>query len=84
MDSGESASIIHDSIVRTNKFNTKKISANKWSRMAETVSTSCEAEIKIELPVVNFTAHIFAPFHVTSQKNNYNVIFGRDLLRNLE
>ena len=29
MDSGESASIIHDSFVCTNKFNTRKNSANK-------------------------------------------------------
>ena len=28
-------------------------------------------------------AHIFAPFHVTSQKSYYNIIFGRDLLQEL-
>ena len=27
---------------------------------------------------MNFTVHIFTPFHVTSQKSNYNVIFGQD------
>ena len=42
--------------------------------------TSCEDEVKIKLPELNFTAHIFAPFHITSQKSNYIVIFGRDLL----
>ena len=36
-----------------------------------------------ENPESNFTAYIFAPFHVTNQKNNYNVIFGRDLLQEL-
>ena len=83
MDSGASASIIHDSFVRTNKFNTRKTSANKWSTMAGSFSTSCEVEVKLKLPELNVTAHIFAPFHVTSQKSNYDVIFGRDLLREL-
>ena len=35
--------------------------------------------MKINHPEVNVTAHIFAPFSVTSPKSNYNVIFGRDL-----
>ena len=83
MDSGASASIIHDSFVRTNKFNTRKTSANKWSTMAGSFSTSYEVEVKLKLPELNFTAHIIAPFHVTSQKSNYDAIFGRDLLREL-
>ena len=66
MDSGASASIIHDSFVRTNKFNTRKTSANKWSTMAGSFS-----------PDLNFTAHIIAPFHITSQKSNYDAIFGQ-------
>ena len=45
--------------------------------------TSCEAKLKIKLPELNLTAHNFAPFHVTSQKSNYNVIFGQDLLQEL-
>ena len=49
--------------------------------MAGSFSTSCEAEIKIKLPELSTMAHIFAPFHVTSQKSIYNVIFGRDILR---
>ena len=36
---------------------------------------SCNAEVKIKLPELNVTALIFAPFHVTSQKNDYNIIF---------
>ena len=43
-------------------------------------STLCEADVKIKLPELYFTAHIFVLFHVTNQKNNYNVIFGRYLL----
>ena len=68
--SGASASIIHDSFVRNNKFNTKKISMSKWPSIAGSFLTSCKAEIKIELLILNFTAHIFVPFHVTSQKSN--------------
>ena len=51
--------------------------------MAGSFLTSWEAEVKIKLPELNFTAHIFAPFHVTSQKSNYHVIFGWDLLQEL-
>ena len=83
MDSGESASIMYNSFERTNKFNTRNTSANKWSKMAGSFLTSCEAEVRIKLPELNFTAHIFAPFHVTSQKSNYIVIFGRNLLQEL-
>ena len=83
MDSGASALIIHNSFVRTNKYNTKITSENKRSTMAGSFSTSCKAEVKIKLPELNFTAYIFAPFHVTSQKSNYDVIFGRDLQQKL-
>ena len=40
----------------------------------------CEDEVQIELPELNFTAHIFIPFHVTSQKSNFNVILGQCFL----
>ena len=43
--------------------------------------TSCEAQVN--LPIVNITARIFAPFHVTSQKRIYDIIFGPDLLQEL-
>ena len=83
MDSGASASIIHNSFVRVNEFNTRKKSKNKWSTMAGYFSTSYKAEVKIKLPELNVTAHIFAPVQVSSQKSNYNVIFRRDLLQEL-
>ena len=84
MDSGASASIIHDSFVQTTKFNTRKPSANNWSTIVGSFLTSYKAEVKVKLPELNFTAPIFAPFHVTSQNSNYNVIFGRELLQELE
>ena len=83
MNSGASASIIHDLVVRRNKFNTRKTSANNWSTIAGSFPTSCEAEVKVKLPELNFTAHTFPPIYVTSQKSNYNVINGQDLLREL-
>ena len=83
MDSGASASIIQDSFVCTNKFNTRKTSVNKWSTIAGPFSTPSEVEVKIKLPDLNLTAHIFAPFHVTSQMNNCNLIFGQDLQQEL-
>ena len=35
------------------------------------------------MPELNVTAHISAPFHVTTKKSNYNEIFYRNLLREL-
>ena len=47
MDSSASASIIHDSFVPTNKFNTRKTSTYKLSTMAGSFPLSCEVEVKI-------------------------------------
>ena len=79
MDSGTSASIINDLFICTNKFITRKTYTNNWSTMAGFFLMSCETEVKNKLQVLHFTAHIFALFHVTFQKSNYNLIFGRDL-----
>ena len=42
---------------------------------------SSRAEVKITLPELNIMVHIFALFHITRQKNNYNIIFEKDLLQ---
>ena len=83
MDRRASALITHDSFASANKFNMRNTSVNKWSSMAGSFQTSCKAEGKIKLDKLFVTAHIFAPFLVTSQKSNYNVIFGRVLLQRL-
>ena len=83
MDSGASASINHNLFLCTNKFNTRKTSANKWFMIAGSFPTSCKAEVNIILPELNFMTHIFAPFHVISKKSNCNVPFGQYLLREL-
>ena len=51
--------------------------------MAGSFLLLCEAEVKIKLPEQNFTAHVFSPFHVTSQKSNNGVICGWGLLQEL-
>ena len=83
MDSGVSASIIHKSYVSKSAFITRRTYANKWSIMAGSISTSHEAEITLKMPKLNVTAHIYATFHVTTKTNNYDIIFGRDLILEL-
>ena len=61
----------------------EKISANNWSTITGSFSKLCKAEVKIKLPESNLMAHIFAQIHITSQKSNYDVIFGQDLLQEL-
>ena len=51
--------------------------------MARSFLMSYEAEVGINLPQLNTTAHISPPFHVTDQKSNYNANFGRDVLREI-
>ena len=72
-DSGASASIIHESYISENNFITRKTSAHKWSTMVGSFSTSREAKITLKMAGINATAHISAPFHVTTQKSNYDV-----------
>ena len=68
--------------LRTNKFNTRKTSANKWSTMAGSFPMLYIAGDKIKLPELN-TTQIFESFHVISQKSIYNVTMCQDLLREL-
>ena len=81
MDSDASASIIHESYVIKNIL--RKTSANQWSTMAGSFSTSHEIKIKVKLPELNVMVHISATFHVTTRKSNYDVIFGKVLLQGL-
>ena len=67
MDSNASASMIHDSDVCTNNFTTRNFFANQWSMMAGSFLTLREAELKVKLLKLNVTAHIFAPFYVSSK-----------------
>ena len=51
--------------------------------MAGSFSTSYKAEIAFKSSELNVTAHISAPFHVTTKKSNTDVIFDSNLLREL-
>ena len=68
---------------KKNNFITRNTSAKKWSTMAGSFSTSHEAKITFTMLELNVAAHISQPFHVTTKKSNYDVIFGRDLLLEL-
>ena len=84
MDSGASASIIHESYVSKNNFITRKTSANKWSTIAGSFSTlSRETKITSKKPELNVMAHISMKIHMTTRKINHDVIFGKHLLREL-
>ena len=81
MESGASASIIHESYVRKNNFVTSKTSAKKWSTMAGSFPMSREAEITLKMPELDVTAHISACAISNDNQKNYNdKFFGRDLL----
>ena len=83
LDSGASASIVHKSYVRINNYESHRISENVWNTMAGSFTTSYESTLNISLPELNPTAHISAKLFVTENKSNYDLIFGRDLLREL-
>ena len=67
MDSGANALIIHKSYVSKNNFFIWKNYAKEWFTMAVSFSTSREAKITFKTPELNVTAHVSAPFHVTSK-----------------
>ena len=83
LDSGASASIISEKYVRKKNYYLEKTTSNTWSTMAGSFATSYETEVQLKLPELYHTAHITATFHVTKQIGNYDLIFGRDLLREL-
>jgi len=51
--------------------------------MAGSFATSYETEVTLQLSELYHTAHISAQFHVTKQESAYDLIFGRNLLREL-
>ena len=51
--------------------------------MAGTLSTSKRGSLNIKMPELNETATIKIDCHVTTNKSNYDIIIGRDTLREL-
>ena len=83
LDSGASASIINEKYARKKNYFLRKTSSNTWTTMAGSFATSYETEVKLQLSELFRTAHISAQFHVTKQESAYDLIFGRNLLREL-
>ena len=83
LDSGASASIINEKYARKENYFLRKTSSNTWTTMAGSFATSYETEVKLQLSELFRTAHISAQFHVTKQESAYDLIFGRNLLREL-
>ena len=82
LDSGASASIIQHSYLRKNDFTQDK-TIHEWTTMAGTFKTTRTAKIELKLPELNSTATIAVKCHVTKEKSNYDLIIGRDVLREL-
>ena len=83
LDSGASASIISENCIHTKNYYLRKTSSKMWNTMAVLFAILYKTEVNLKLPELFHTAHISAPFHVTKQDSTYNLIFGRDLLREL-
>ena len=82
LDSGASASIINSSYVLRNELQ-KNNDTHEWTTMAGTFKTTRLAEIKLKLPELSDTAEINIKCHVTKQKSKYDLILGREILREL-
>jgi transposase InsO family protein len=82
LDSGASASIVHHSYVAKNDF-VKNNTKQEWATMAGTFKTTRVANVKLRLPELNPTAVLNVHCHVTKQESNYDIILGRDILREL-
>ena len=82
LERGASASIVHHSYVRKNDF-TKSKNIHKWTTMAGTFKTTRSMKIELRLLELNSTANITVKCHVTKEKSNYDLIIGRDVLREL-
>ena len=82
LDSGASASIINSSYVLRNELQ-KNNDTHEWTTMAGTFKTTRLAEIKLKLPELSDTAEINVKCHVTKQKSKYDLILGREILREL-
>ena len=82
IDSRASASIIRHSYVRKNKLATKNVT-NQWTTMAGTFNTNQIVNINLKLPELNSMAGIKVECHVTKNESNYDIIIGRNVLREL-
>ena len=82
LDTGASANIIHHSYVRKNDFS-KKQANRTFDTLGGKFKTTREANVRLTLPELNSTAELEVTCCVTKQESNYDIILGRDILREL-
>ena len=77
VDSGASASIIHERFV--SDLPRQKGKGVTWSTMGGQFETADVCKTQLCLPELNSTALINVELHITKQDSKYDVILGRDL-----
>ena len=77
VDSGASASIIHEKFV--SDLPKQKAKGVTWSTMGGQFKTVETCETKLCLPELNATALINVNLHITNQDSKYDIILGRDV-----
>ena len=81
LDSGASKSIVFAELAR--KLHKTKSGTTQWSTVAGAVNTSHKARVKFKLSEFSTRKVIEWKFHVTKADFNYDMIIGRDLLKEL-
>ena len=82
LDTGASANIIHHSYVRKNDFS-KKQASRTFDTLGGKFKTTREANVRLTLPELNSETELEVTCCVTKQESNYDIILGRDILREL-
>ena len=83
IDSGASGSMIHSRYLNKNKLKQNAKQTTVWTTMSGEFRTLATAKLNFTLPELSPTAKFTTKFYVTTQKSNYDIILGRDTLRQL-
>ena len=81
LDSGASSSIMREDLAK--KLRVKTDSSTRWTTAAGTLSTSKKCKILFGLPELSNTMVVSTDIHLTKHIDRYDMILGRDLLREL-
>ena len=84
MDTSATALIIKDMYIVTSNFNNRENLETSGPRWLDHFRRRTKPELKLNFQNLMLMAHVFAPFHMISQKSNYDVTFDQDLQRKLE
>ena len=84
MDSGASASYIHKFYVNKKKLLRRRHPRKSGPQRLDLFLCHARPKLCQKISELDVTDHISVQIHVTTNKRNYKVIFGRDLLRELE